>query len=258
MDYDSYESVYGYDWYEPTEEDYEYEHLMYENPNKVTKKMTKDYEARQKQREEDIAAMEREQLEREAERQRQREEEIANFDPFEITEMMALLTENGINFTLETQNTVDTEVEPVIDYVDTDDWSDYDYELAYSDSVLNVKVTDSKSYQDLMLLMLDLPARTSTKDVKFEGPETINSVVVPKLTEKATKQAQALATSFGRKLGKVIQCSNIHPYTPSANYMRSYMDYPVDDYGYGYDNENPFQTKKNEIIEYIYRFELLN
>jgi hypothetical protein len=245
------ESIYGYDWYEPSEEDYEYEQLMYENPKKVTKKMTQEYEARQKQREEDIAAMELEQMERE----REQEAELANFEPFEITAMMALLTENGISYTIVSKNS--NEVENSTS--ESDSWMDYEMTY-YSDTILSIVVNDSKAYQNLMLLVSDLPAYAETKDVKFESNEAINSMVIPKLTDKATKEAQALANSFGRKLGKVIQCTNVYPATPSSNYMLNYMgDLSgfMDDSNYNGDGD-PFLTTKKEIVEYIYRFELLN
>ena len=252
-DYGFTESIYGYDWYEPTEEDYEYEQLMYENPKKVTKKMTQEYEARQKQRQEDIEAMELEQMQRDIERQA----ELANFEPFEVTALMELLTENGISYILETQNSVDFEV----NIEDESDWDEYEYEMYYSDTVLVVTVTDSRAYQDLMLLIADLPAFAITKDVKYESTETVNSTVIPKLTEKATKQAQTLANSFGRKLGKVIQCTNIYPATPSSNYMKNYMGDMMnvfsDGSNFGGDGD-PFTNTKMEIVEYVYRFELLN
>lgn len=258
-DYGYYESIYGYDWYEPSAEDYEYEQLMYENPKKVTKKMTEEYEARQKQREEDIAAMEREQMERE----REREAELANFEPYEVTALMQLLTENGISFTLVNEVALgDDRYE-----VDYDEWSDeyYDIERYYSDSVLCVKVTNSEAFENLMLTMGDLPIYSKVHDVKFEGSETVNTVVIPKLTDKATKEAQALANSFNRKLGKVIQCTNVHPYTPSSNYMKNYMgdmmnnvmDGLMGDSEYGYESD-PFSKTKKQIVEYVYRFELLN
>ena len=261
-DYGYSESIYGYDWYEPTEEDYEYEQLMYENPKKVTKKMTEEYEARQKQREEDIAAMEREQMERE----RQLEAELASFEPYEVTALMELLTENGISFMIANEAAKgDDRYE-----VDYDEWSDeyYDIERYYSDTVLCVKVTNSEAFENLMLTIEDLPAYSEVHNVKFEGSETVNTVVIPKLTDKATKEAQALANSFNRKLGKVIQCTNVHPYTPSSNYMKNYlgdmgsmmndvMDGLMGDTEYG-DDSDPFSKTKKQIVEYVYRFELLN
>lgn len=245
---------YGYSWLEPTDEDYAYEQLMYENPKKVTKKMTEEYEARQKQREEEMAKME---LERE-EQERQREIRMASYEAIDVETVMAILTESGISFTIVTES---TELEDRYEY-DYDDWSDeyYEMETYYSDSVFSVKVTDAKAYENLLVTIDDLPVYSVVHDVKFEASETINSTVIPKLTEKATKEAQALANSFGRKLGKVIQCSNIHPYTPSENYMKNYMDGAIDvfsgDSEYG--DEDPFNRTKKEIIEYVYRFELLN
>ena len=253
-DYGYSEYDYGYSWFEPTEEDYEYEQLMYENPKKVTKKMTEEYEARQKKREEDIAEMERQREEQE----RQREIEMASFEPFDVVAVMALLTEKGISYTIVNER---AEGEDRYEF-DYDDWSDeyYEMETYYSDSVLSVKVNDAKAYAALMSAIIDIPGFSLVHDVKFEASETINSSVIPKLTEKATKEAQALANSFGRKLGKVIQCSNIHPYTPSQNYMKNYMGDTMDIFSgeSEYGNEDPFTNTKKEIIEYVYRFELLN
>ncbi len=245
------ESTYSYDWYEPTEEDYEYERLLYENPKKVTKKMTQEYEARQKQRDEDMAAMELEQMQRDIER----EAELASFEPFEVSTLMGLLTLYGINFTIETQDPVDFENPEALS-----EWNENDYDANFDDTVVSVTVKGSGSYQDLMRFISNLPTHVITKDVKFESTETINSTVIPKLTEKATKQAQALANSFGRKLGKVIQCTNIYPATPSSNYMKNYMvdlGSFMDESNYNGDGD-PFLNTKTEIVEYVYRFELLN
>lgn len=244
------ESSSGYEWFEPTEEDYEYEQLMYENPKKVTKKMTQEYEARQKQREEDIAAMELERLER----QRQNELELADFEAFEVSDLMALLTENNIRYTIVNKNTLseDAETEEVYD------WSDYDYTKTYSDSIFSIIVTDSKSYNELIALLYDLPAFSEIKDIKFESNETINGVTIPKLTEKATSEARALANSFGRKLGKVISCTNVYPYTPSKEYMNTYMGADYSNSTFENRDGDPFQSSKKETLEYIYRFELLN
>jgi pyruvate/2-oxoacid:ferredoxin oxidoreductase alpha subunit len=243
------ESYYDYEGYGYSEEDYEYEYMMSENPKKVTKKMKQEYEARQKQREEDMEAMEREHREQE----RQNELELANFDPFDLADMMALLKENNISFTIVDRNSESSgSFSKHLDYLMN---SDYEMERGYSDTVLSIKVSDSKAYQDLMNLISDLPASSVVNDVEYETNETINKVVIPKLTEKATNQARALADSFGRKLGKVIQCSNIYPYTPSSNYMRSYMDDIVNDDHYDGD---PFLSTKKEVLEYVYRFELLN
>ena len=244
------ESYYDSEGYGYSEEDYEYEYMLSENPKKVTKKMKQEYEARQKQREEDMEAMERERREQE----RQNELELANFEPFDLADMMTLLTENNISFTI-----VDLNSESSVSFSRHLDYlMNYDYETErdFSDSVLSIKVSDSKAYQDLVNLISELPASSLVNDVKFESSETINTVVIPKLTEKATNQARALANSFGRKLGKVIQCSNIYPYTPSSNYMRSYMG----DLMHGDDDidGDPFLSTKKEVIEYVYRFELLN
>jgi uncharacterized protein YggE len=254
-DYGYSEYDYGYSWLEPTDEDYAYEQLMYENPKKVTKKMTEEYEARQKQREAEIAVMEKDR----EELLRQREIEMASFEATDVEAVMAILTENGISFTIVTEP---SEMEDRYEF-DYDDWSDeyYEMETYYSDSVLSVKVIDAKAYENLLVAIDDLPVYSAVYDVKFEASETINSTVIPKLTEKATKEAQALANSFGRKLGKVIQCSNIHPYTPSENYMKSYvgdaMDFLDGDSNYSGEGD-PFSGTKKEIVEYVYRFELLN
>ncbi|MDH4471637.1 MAG: hypothetical protein QE487_03465 [Fluviicola sp.] len=243
------ESYYDYEGYGYSEEDYEYEYMLSENPKKVTKKMKQEYEERQKQREVEREVMERERLEQE----RQNELELASFEPFDLADMMALLTENNISFTIVDHNSESSvSFSKQLDYLRN---SEYETESDYSDSVLSIKVSDSKAYQDLMNLISNSPASSVVNDVKFESSETINTIIIPKLTEKATNQARALANSFGRKLGKVIQCSNIYPYTPSSNYMRQYMDDLMNDDDFDGD---PFLSTKKEVIEYVYRFELLN
>jgi hypothetical protein len=246
------ESYYDHEGYGNSEADYEYEYLMSENPKKVTKKMKQEYEERQKQREKELEEMERERMEQE----RQIELEMASFEPYDLTAMMALLTENNIGFTIVDPNSDASESSrKKLDYMER---SEYEIDRYYSDSVLSIKVTDSKAYQNLIQLISELPASAVINDVKFESNETINSVVIPKLTEKATNQARALANSFGRKLGKVIQCSNIYPYTPSSNYMRQYMDNLMNEEDFENGDGDPFLSTKKEIIEYVYRFELLN
>lgn len=248
-DYESEDYYFDYEEYGYTDADYEYEYMMSENPKKVTKKMKQEYEERQKNREVQMEAMEKERLER----MRQKELELSNFDPFDVTDMMALLTENNIRFTLVNRNSesiisAGRQLEYLMD-------SDYEREIDFCDTVFSIQVNDSKSYQDLVNLIAELPASSIVDDVEYETSEVINKMVIPKLTEKATNQARILADSFGRKLGKVIQCTNIHPNTPSSNYMSSYLDVLDNDHDYGSD---PFISTKEEMIEYIYRFELLN
>lgn len=244
------EDYYGYEGYGYSEEDYEYEYLMSEDPKKVTKKMKQEYEARQKQREVEMEAMEKERMEQE----RRNQLELANFDPIDAADMMAILTENNISFTVVNRNSesiisASRQLEYLMDY-------DYEREMDFNDTVFSIKVSDSKSYQELTNLIAELPAYSVVHKVEYESNETINKVVIPKLTEKATNEARALADSFGRKLGKVIQCSNIYPYTPGSSYMSSYMEGVL-----GNDNDydgDPFLSSKKEVIEYVYRFELLN
>lgn len=252
---DDYEYMYEYEynWYESSEQDYIYEEMMRENPKKVTKQMKQEYEQRQKEQEAALEEMERARLEREKMNELLR----ADFDPFDITEVMGLLDLNDIKYTIvDGKNESGEMMEDDYDYDEY--YDEYDYYRAYSDSVLSVVLLNAADYTKLNELLSELPIIMNVEDISYETNDTKNSVVIPKLTEKATKEAQALATSFGRKLGKVIQCTNVYPFTPSENYMKTYMGRGFDRFMDSDPSENPFDSFNEEIVEYVYRFELLN
>lgn len=233
---DYYESEYDdYDYYD-SEEDWMYEEMLSESPKKITKEMKKEYEDRQKRR------IERE-LEEEKER-KLREQRMRDFQPILLSDIQAKLDELGIQY-----RTVKNTTQEI--------YFEYEYEDSeYADSSLEVTLTSTEAWAQLENGLKEMPTNLNVQDVKYGSMDEKINQMIPKLTEKAQKQAQAIANSLNRKLGKVIECTNVYPYTPSMKYMSSFTG-QLERLSRSSDGSNPFESTKTEMIQYVYKFELL-
>lgn len=222
--YNYFEDEYYYD----SEEDYYYEEMIAESPKKVTKEMKEAYEQRQREREEWQAEQDR----REAE-----------FQPYKITDLMKLLDDHSISYSVVSRRHSESIYEPNSDA---------------TDSILSVILTSKEKYDQFFSLISTEQVYTDHEKVVYEEIEDHYETVIPKITEKANKQANLLASSMQRKLGKVIQCTNVLPTGVSPRVLNQIYNGRTSLFSSDNDyNLSPFSAGQTSFITFIYRFELL-
>lgn len=237
------ENGYFSDYMYSDENDYEYEYLMYTDPKKITKKMEREYNERLEVR---MAELEQREAEYYTERLRMESE----FVPLTTNQLAEMLKENSIQYKI-----IENESNGYGEY------DEYYYESEYnsSDSVLEITVNSESELDQVKTLIAELAVEWDLGDYTYETSEDQLERVIPELTKKAQSQATILANSLGRKVGKVIEISNIHPNSANANALDSLgLDLDWSDYESEYEyHQNPFDSEKKELIQYVYRFELL-
>lgn len=221
-------NYYEEDYYYESEEDYYYEEMLANSPKKVTKEMKEAYAQRQLDREARLA----EQAAREAE-----------FVPFLTTDLMRVLDEKGIAYTIKGR------AYSMDNYYDG---------MEGSDTTLQVALTSEEAYNALFELVAGLQVYTDVSNISYEELDDLIELAIPKLTAKANKQAGILAASMQRKLGKIIHCTNVFPNGASPSLLNQlynnmgYLNFREES------NRNPFEKSQPNVISYIYRYELLN
>ena len=234
-EYDQRENaLYNYDeeYYYESEEDYYYEEMMAESPKKVTKEMKEAYQQRQLEREEKLA----EQYRKEAE-----------FQPYRVSDLMQVLDANAIAYEVKKDGGTLNEL---LDYEDYDEGND---------SSLVINLTSEEAFDKLSSLIANLQVTTDVLKVTYEELNDMYEVAIPKITTKANKQANVLASSMQRKLGKVIQCTNVLPTGMSPNMVNQVLLNNYDRFSLsGASDSNPFNKTQKNYITFVYRYELLN
>lgn len=105
----------------------------------------------------------------------------------------------------------------------------------------------------------DYPVYLDSRNIVYESLEDKKALVVNELTRKAREEATMLASSFGRKIGKVISCSNVACYDQAYTMAQSnYEERFAEEARYDSDSAFPFNEQNFKFIVYVYRFELLN
>lgn len=239
-DFDYSEMEYTEEYYD-YEEDWMYEEMMRDSPKKVTKEMKKAYEERAERR----ASIERQDMEREEEYSRK----VSEFEPKTLTDLKLKLNDLGFTYQVLKSNRYYPG-----DYEEYEDY--YDDEAEDTDSLLEIMVTNKADWSRLKEGLLDFPLDYEAIDANYETIEGRFSELIKSVTAKAKLEAEALATAMDRKLGKVIECTNVHPYTPSKRYMTT-LDRNFNRARIDLLSDDPFSNFKEEIIEYIYKFQLL-
>lgn len=224
------EFYYGYyedDYYE-YEEDYLYEQMMEDSPKKVTSEMKRDYENRQRARED---------------RELERERKQAEFKPYWAKQFIDLMKTNNIVFTIQL-NERDEEY--------------YDYER--TDTAFQVVLKSGEEYDKLNSLMEEHPVYVNRTDEKYESMDSKYATVIPMLTAKAKNQAELLAIAMGKKVGNVTQVTNNFKSKISDMALEEMYDYSDYDYEGEYDSwsSNPFEDSKKAFVQYLFRFAVVN
>lgn len=246
FDYDYDDYYWEEEYYYEDEEDYYYEQMMEESPRKVSKEMKKEYEQRQADREQ-------REIQREIDRA-EREAEMEKFQPFTPSDLIKLLKENNIAFTITSQRAKDDDREYYgyeEEYYDEEEYND-NY---YADTVVEILISNKEELKNVRSVVSESPVDDEFTNIVYQSIEDHYATVIPKLTEKANSQAAILAKSLGKKVGKVLQCSNVYPYTPSSRALSGmYNRWDRDEFDWFND---PFLSGKEEMIQYVYRFAMI-
>lgn len=146
------------------------------------------------------------------ERNEERVREIAKFKPTMVSDIETILKKINLPFKvikISVQN-------------ERDLYSMYDSADDYMDSLIEVILSSEADWNKLNAALNELPIEQEVIDATYESFEKYYSTLIPKLTNKAKMQAEIIASSINRKLGDVIECTNVYPYTPSKSYLRSF------------------------------------
>lgn len=217
--------------------DASYEESLAYDPNSITREMRKEYEQRQKKKEKDRLES------------KKRYETNMEQSKHACTKLMQILKSNNFPYTIEIHTN-----------------SDYTYEEAELigsslDTAILVKVTGKEMFLKVLQLTHREPFRIYAKNGELESMEEIWTEMIPIMTEKAQIQAELLAKSMKRKLGKILSISTLAPQINYTEAVYSYDDYPnVSDSEYylidEYQDFGP-QVEHNQTITLAYRYRFL-
>lgn len=182
--------------------------------------------------------------EREAQLAEEREKRLAEIELLTSQEAMNKLKANGYAF-----------------YISGERSSQLNYLAeSASDTLLVVEVKDSADFVRLMSLFNQEVVHFSVRDLRYEKTADKLEKVFPGLMESADKQAKMIATASGKKIGPVAQITNVYPgFSPIL--MERQMDEAIrlGSYFHGDEGlENPFITTEKRIVEYIFRYPMVN
>lgn len=172
------------------------------------------------------------------------QERLSNFSAFSVQQAIEMLQSKGIAYTLRIDKVLDPAWEGTM----------------YADTQLVVKAASREAYDQLSDLFFAKAATLTVEDMIFESIDTKSESVLPVLTTRAKAQAEILAGSISRKLGPVMQISNVHPGFSTA-LLEVQMESTRDLYREFRDMENPanpFGQTKKSVVEFIFRFGMLN
>lgn len=218
--------------------EWEYEEMIEDSPTQVTEGMKKahlEYENSSKEWDERVK-----------EAKVERRKALAKFEAETLSEIRGILTEKNISYRmLKYQPTMDD----MLYFHDDPDRQDE------NDSVLEIVVTNQIEWRSVFKTLLEFDIDSKVTSIDYESLDSVYEEVIPKLTKSAKLQAKIMASSLNRKLGSIIECSNVYPFTPSRSYMESITGDLKFKLNFDQD-EDPFDTKRQVLLQYIYRFEL--
>jgi hypothetical protein len=235
------ESIYEAEYFNE-EANWMYEDMLENSPKKITKQMTAEYEERMKEQER-LEIIEQ-----------QREEEFDRkweaFKSVSLREVYAEIRKLNVGSRVikNVQNT---------DYESYEYYDDYEEDSEYLDSVIEITINNQAEWDVLAAGSKDLPIEQFIADIHYGSGEEQYAKVIPNLTKKAQTQAEIMSASINRKLGKVLECTNVYPYTPSKSFLVSYTDRLQQRMRERNNGNNPFDSAKKELVQYIYKFQLL-
>jgi hypothetical protein len=206
--------------------EWEYEEMIEDSPTQVTEEMKKahlEYENSSKEWDERVK-----------EAKVERRKTLAKFKAETLSEIRGILSEKNISFRmLKYQPTMDD----MLYFHDDQDRQDG------NDSVLEIVVTNQIEWRSVFKTLLEFDIDSKVTRIDYESLDSVYEEVIPKLTKSAKLQAKIMASSLNRKLGSIIECSNVYPFTPSRSYMESITGDLKFKLHFDQD-EDPFDTKR--------------
>jgi hypothetical protein len=139
--------------------------------------------------------------------------------------------------------------------------ADDEYEvIPLSDTLMVIELKDSAAFVRLTSLFDNRLVQYSFNDLRYTKTVDKLQKVVPSLMEAADAQAKIIATASGKKIGSVAQITNVYPgFSPliierqmdTLSRMGSLLGQPGE-------LANPFLEKEKQVVEYIFRYPILN
>jgi hypothetical protein len=215
-----------------------YYHMMRESPEEMTPEMRQAFEDRQKQRE--IAYQEH--LAKAAEKKKQAEAAWINF--VEVLKAKKMI----VSASTEERNVMQN-------------WylNDYD-ERSKIDKLIYVKVQNEEQYKIVLALSAGMTLYIQNHEISYENIDVKLQEISNNLAKKAKSQAEMIALSLNKKVGSVLNVSNLSP-------INSYYPLGIEEY-YEMGDEadvfvdrsrmSPFSLTQKVTVTYIYRFAILD
>lgn len=237
---DDLDSEYDFENFDFIESDWDYEQLLENSPEEVTDEMRAEYEEREKQRE--IARKKQEEQEKE------RARNIATFKAKTLNDLKTILDKNKFTYTQIVA--ADASNERMYGLFGDDD--DYMTDAIQID---RLKKDDWIKLNDL--LKDHAIVKQKVTSIQYRTIDNQLESIILQLTQRANDQAKFMAKSLNRKVGNVLKCSNVYPSAISPAYMNSVTGGFDKIMNERYNGYQAFSTRKTEIVQYIYTFELL-
>jgi hypothetical protein len=218
--------------------DQTYYHIMRVSPEEVTPEMRQAFEDRQKQRE--IAYQEH--LAGVAEKKKQAAAAWIKF--VEVLKAKKMI----VSALTEERNIMQN-------------WylNDYD-ENSKIDQLIYAKVQNEEQYKIILALSAGMTLYIQNHEISYENIDVKRQEINNNLAKKAISQAEMIANSLNKKVGSVLNVSNLSP--TNNFYARGIQElYEIGDdadVSVGRSRMSPFSVSQKVTVTYIYRFALLD
>lgn len=234
--YDEYREKYSSEADRYADETYYY--MMQVSPEEVTPEMRQAFEDRQRQRE----IVYQENLVKAAEKKKQAEAAWINF--VEVLKAKKMI----VNASSEERHVMQN-------------WYLYDYGAnSEIDKTIYVKVQNEEQYKIVLALSAGMILYLENHEISYENIDVKLQEINNNLAKKAKSQAEMIAISLNKKVGSVLNVSNLSPinsYYP-LGIEESYKIGDEADVFVDRSRMSPFSLSKKVTVTYIYRFALLD
>lgn len=233
---DEYREKYSTDADRYADETYYY--MMQVSPEEVTPEIRQAFEDRQRQLE--IAYQEN--LVKAAEKKKQAEAAWINF--VEVLKAKKMI----VNASTEENHVMQN-------------WYLYDYGANTGiDKTIYVKVQNEEQYKIVLALSAGLTLYVLNHDISYEHIDVKRQEINIILAKKAKSQAEMIALSLNKKVGSVLNVSNLSPINSfyPLGIEESYKIGDEADVYVGRSQMSPFTVSQKVTVTYIYRFALLD
>ncbi|MCC7452852.1 MAG: hypothetical protein IT222_01700 [Crocinitomix sp.] len=215
-----------------------YYYMMQVSPEEVTPEMRQAFDDRQRQRE----IVYQENLVKAAEKKKQAEAAWINF--VEVLKAKKMIVNASTDERHVMQN-----------------WYLYDYDANTGiDKTIYVKVQNEEQYKIVLALSAGMILYLENHEISYENIDVKLQEINNILAKKAINQAEMIALSLKKKVGSVLNVSNLSPtfgFYPRGT-EESYKIGDEADVFVDRSRMSPFSLSKKVTVTYIYRFALLD